>query len=71
MSKPEFWWCVKSFDRLVLESVRRTRKIALADRIGEWKKQGYAWTTKIKLPGNESIVRIRVEEVGRKKIPNE
>ena len=67
MSKPEYWWCVKTFGNLIPESSRFKRKRALEDRIARWKQSGFAWSTRNKLPIQESVVRIRVEEVPKKK----
>ena len=57
MSKPEFWWCVKhiSSGTLYLGTVGRTKQIAKAYLAKSYKAD------------EESIVRIRVEEVPEKK----
>jgi len=54
-SKPEMWWCVKSYHGLYVWTTRCTKS--------EAKKAFESGFQRNMIKGEESVVRIRVEEV--------
>jgi len=50
MSKPEYWWCVKYVEKLLPETARHSPRE----------------TSKCRWDFNQSVVRIRIEEVKEK-----